>query len=240
MPMVGGLIPTDPPCIRPLNPTLMARLSPSQNVAMSLILTLTEIKFSRTPTDLSVVHSRPSSKCLDIRNGDATNGNKLQIWSCVEGSANQQWKFNSSTIGWVGKNKCVDIASGGVAAGNTLQISDSQYDFDGDTQSWHANLANRALPVPQPRVNRMRSRKVEEKLYGLVASVSTDCAVRILDSDVGLELLLIVVMITTEGAGALVLLSLLSHPPFSRNFRPNFFSPFEFNDCIHTSLDFSG
>ncbi|KAL0058748.1 hypothetical protein AAF712_014556 [Marasmius tenuissimus] len=75
------------------------------------------------------------SKCLDVPNGDATNGNKLQIWSCVQGSANQQWKVNSpNTIEWVGKNKCVDITDGNKTPGNSLQIWDC--DTNSDNQSW--------------------------------------------------------------------------------------------------------
>jgi len=62
------------------------------------------------------------SKCLDVPNGDATNGNKLQIWTCVDGSTNQQWKVNSpNTIEWVGKNKCVDITNGNMTAGNPVR-----------------------------------------------------------------------------------------------------------------------
>ncbi|KAK1231148.1 hypothetical protein PQX77_005739 [Marasmius sp. AFHP31] len=75
------------------------------------------------------------SKCLDVPNGDATNGNKLQLWTCVDGSTNQQWKVNSpNTIEWVGKNKCVDITNGNLTAGNTLQIWDC--DTNNDNQSW--------------------------------------------------------------------------------------------------------
>jgi hypothetical protein len=30
------------------------------------------------------------SKCLDLTNGNATNGNKIEIWDC-NGAKNQQW-----------------------------------------------------------------------------------------------------------------------------------------------------
>ncbi|KAG7087987.1 hypothetical protein E1B28_012026 [Marasmius oreades] len=68
------------------------------------------------------------SKCLDVRGGSDTNGTPLQIWSCVEGSTNQQWAhlrpYTSTVISWAGKNKCVDITNGNWTAGNHLQIWD--------------------------------------------------------------------------------------------------------------------
>ncbi|KAL0057399.1 hypothetical protein AAF712_015960 [Marasmius tenuissimus] len=78
------------------------------------------------------------TKCLDVPNGDATNGNRLQIRNCVEGDANQQWKrrspFPNFTIEWVGKNKCVDITNGDMTVGNSLQISDC--DASSEYQTW--------------------------------------------------------------------------------------------------------
>ena len=65
------------------------------------------------------------TKCLDVPNGDATNGNHLQIWSCVEGSTNQQWKrrtpFPNLTIEWVGKNKCIAIANDNMTVGTPVR-----------------------------------------------------------------------------------------------------------------------
>ncbi|KAK1221243.1 hypothetical protein PQX77_015951 [Marasmius sp. AFHP31] len=72
------------------------------------------------------------SKCLDV---DTTNGNKLQIATCVEGSTKQQWKVNSpNTIEWVGKNKCVEITDGDKTPGTPLQIWDC--DTNNDNQWW--------------------------------------------------------------------------------------------------------
>jgi hypothetical protein len=36
--------------------------------------------------------------CVDVTNGNATNGVKLQLWQCFSGSANQQWY-------WTGDNQ---------------------------------------------------------------------------------------------------------------------------------------
>ncbi|KAG7093357.1 hypothetical protein E1B28_007039 [Marasmius oreades] len=55
------------------------------------------------------------TKCLDVRDGNGTNGNPLQIWSCVEGNINQLWNMDidgpensgGKLISWAGTNKCV-------------------------------------------------------------------------------------------------------------------------------------
>ena len=69
------------------------------------------------------------TKCLDVPDGDAMNGNHLQIWSCVSGSPNQEWKYRSVypnlTIEWVGKNKCVNIANGNMSVGTPVCLSRS-------------------------------------------------------------------------------------------------------------------
>ncbi|KAL0570843.1 hypothetical protein V5O48_011115 [Marasmius crinis-equi] len=63
------------------------------------------------------------SKCLDVINGADADGTKLQIWSCVPGSTNQQWiALSDSTFQWSGTNKCVDLTNGDTTNGNQLQI----------------------------------------------------------------------------------------------------------------------
>ncbi|KAG7087988.1 hypothetical protein E1B28_012027 [Marasmius oreades] len=76
------------------------------------------------------------SKCLDVRGGSDANGTPLQIWSCVDGSTNQQWARPASSLqlSWVGKNKCVDITNGNFTAGNHLQIWDC--DSNNTNQWW--------------------------------------------------------------------------------------------------------
>ncbi|KAL0564616.1 hypothetical protein V5O48_017425 [Marasmius crinis-equi] len=75
------------------------------------------------------------SKCLDVKDGSDANGNLLQIWSCVEGSTNQQWKVNSPfTIEWAGRNKCIDITNGNLTAGNRVQLWDC--DQSNQNQNW--------------------------------------------------------------------------------------------------------
>ncbi|KAF9261596.1 hypothetical protein L218DRAFT_961383 [Marasmius fiardii PR-910] len=87
------------------------------------------------------------TKCLDVRDGQAgSNGNLLQIWSCVEGNTNQLWNVEdicegpqaayAQVISWAGQgdDKCIDVKDGGFAAGNDLQIWDC--DPDNGNQWW--------------------------------------------------------------------------------------------------------
>lgn len=47
-------------------------------------------------------------KCLDVTDGNDSNGQKLQIWTCYDGNTNQLWTVNGdSTIRWAGHNKYV-------------------------------------------------------------------------------------------------------------------------------------
>ncbi|KAL0063873.1 hypothetical protein AAF712_009227 [Marasmius tenuissimus] len=68
-------------------------------------------------------------KCLDVRGGDPSNGNLLQVWSCSEGNTNQLWNIGGAVDGqwlitWAGRNKCVDVKDGNYNVGNDLQIWD--------------------------------------------------------------------------------------------------------------------
>lgn len=63
------------------------------------------------------------TKCLDVRDGNSSNGNSLQVWSCVEGNTNQLWTIEGSdirSIVWAGKNKCVDVPGRDYTAGNVV------------------------------------------------------------------------------------------------------------------------
>ncbi|KAL0565791.1 hypothetical protein V5O48_016228 [Marasmius crinis-equi] len=77
------------------------------------------------------------TKCLDVKDGSDANGNLLQIWTCVEGSTNQQWTRRASpsqVIEWVGKNKCIDLPSGNTTPGTHVQIWDC--DPSNSNQEW--------------------------------------------------------------------------------------------------------
>ncbi|KAF9263022.1 ricin B lectin [Marasmius fiardii PR-910] len=82
------------------------------------------------------------TKCLDVTNGNSTNGNLVQIWSCIPGSTNQMWRFEGSattqSILWVGQNKCLDVKDGVyVSAGTSaLQIWDCDNNNLDPNQWW--------------------------------------------------------------------------------------------------------
>ncbi|KAJ7722111.1 hypothetical protein B0H14DRAFT_3520424 [Mycena olivaceomarginata] len=62
------------------------------------------------------------SKCLDVTNGVATNGNKMQIWTCAAGNTNQMWTLSGSTIQWSAHSSCLDLTDSSVTNGNLVQI----------------------------------------------------------------------------------------------------------------------
>src|ERR1700735_988636 len=63
------------------------------------------------------------SKCLDVTNGNAANGTKLQIWECGAGDANpnQKWTRAGLTFTWSSQGKCLDLTDGVAASGTLAQ-----------------------------------------------------------------------------------------------------------------------
>ncbi|KAJ7624304.1 ricin B lectin domain-containing protein [Mycena polygramma] len=73
-------------------------------------------------------------KCIDVTGGVNADGTKLQIWTCVEGSTNQQWtSVTDGTFQWSGTNKCIDLTGGAITDGTQLQIWTCT---DGPNQKW--------------------------------------------------------------------------------------------------------
>ncbi|KAJ6517463.1 ricin B lectin domain-containing protein [Mycena vitilis] len=73
-------------------------------------------------------------KCIDVTGGVNADGTKLQIWTCVEGSKNQQWtSVTDGTFQWSGTNKCIDLTGGAITDGTQLQIWTCT---DGSNQKW--------------------------------------------------------------------------------------------------------
>jgi len=83
------------------------------------------------------------TKCIDVTNGDSTNGNKLQIWDCVNGNKNQMFVAPKlGTVGaitWFGTNKCLDLTNGNDAPGTPIQIWDCG-GIANNNQDWHTLL----------------------------------------------------------------------------------------------------
>ncbi|KAJ6460523.1 ricin B lectin domain-containing protein [Mycena sanguinolenta] len=62
-------------------------------------------------------------KCLDVPNGNAVNGQTLQIWTCTPGNTNQVFLGEvGDQIQWVGTDFCVDLTGGDTTPGNRIQI----------------------------------------------------------------------------------------------------------------------
>jgi peptidoglycan/xylan/chitin deacetylase (PgdA/CDA1 family) len=62
------------------------------------------------------------NKCLDVTSGSTVNGNKMQIYTCNTGNANQQFTITSDhRIQWTGKGKCVDLTDGSLVSGTVVQ-----------------------------------------------------------------------------------------------------------------------
>jgi peptidoglycan/xylan/chitin deacetylase (PgdA/CDA1 family) len=83
------------------------------------------------------------NKCLDVTGGITTNGNKMQIYTCSAGNANQQFTIFGSTIAWTGKGKCLDLTSGILTNGNVVQIWSCT---GGKNQVW--NIVDAGSPPP--------------------------------------------------------------------------------------------
>ncbi len=62
------------------------------------------------------------NKCLDVTDGKAKSGTKLQIWTCGKNNANQKWRINGDlTIAWAGKGFCLDLTDGNFANGTRVR-----------------------------------------------------------------------------------------------------------------------
>jgi hypothetical protein len=79
-----------------------------------------------TPAQLWTVQGNTfqifGDKCLDDTDGVTTNGQKMQIWTCVSGSSKQQWFTSGTTIGLGGTNKCLDNTGGSTDNGNPVSV----------------------------------------------------------------------------------------------------------------------
>jgi hypothetical protein len=70
------------------------------------------------------IQSYLNGLCLDLPNGDTTNGNQLQIWNC-NGHDNQKWRFFENQIRYLANTeKCVDAVLQGKTIVGPLQIWD--------------------------------------------------------------------------------------------------------------------
>lgn len=101
---------------------------------------------SPTNASLESIHSLYSpGKCMDLQggnNGGTGNGTNVQLWTCYDGNARQQWYFRGSSIKFnADKDKCLDLLGGNTANGNNIALWDcngganQQWIYDGLTKT---------------------------------------------------------------------------------------------------------
>ncbi|EIW69846.1 hypothetical protein M231_00981 [Tremella mesenterica] len=75
-----------------------------------------------------------TNMCLDLTDGGAWSGNKLQVWGCYSWNPNQQWDLSGENIKWDGQNLCMDLTDGDGSDGTVLQVWQC---YDGNSnQEW--------------------------------------------------------------------------------------------------------
>ena len=71
-------------------------------------------------------------KCLDVTDGVDSNGVKIQLWDCSEGTnVNQRWDYgilgspmNGNHLRWSSHQRCLDIPNVNTTNGNRVQLWD--------------------------------------------------------------------------------------------------------------------
>ncbi|KAF9256976.1 hypothetical protein L218DRAFT_991216 [Marasmius fiardii PR-910] len=98
--------------------------------------------------DSGAIKTFDGAKCLDVTDGDSTNGNRVQLWDCVEGNTNQNFTRveapshpSDGFFVWNGQNKCLDIRDGNYVSG-VLQIWDCQFDESSPQQLFQISTIN--------------------------------------------------------------------------------------------------
>ncbi|TRM58652.1 carbohydrate-binding module family 13 protein [Schizophyllum amplum] len=86
-------------------------------------------------------------KCLDVTDGNNADGTKLQVYSCSNGSVNQQFYYNiwDTTLSWKDHGKCLDLTDGSTADGNRPQL----YSCSGGNANQVWNVGYSASDLPQ-------------------------------------------------------------------------------------------
>jgi len=59
---------------------------------------------------------------MDVKDGGAWNGNKIQVWTGYGYNTNQQFILPNEQMEWAGHNLCLDLTDGRGEAGTTLQL----------------------------------------------------------------------------------------------------------------------
>ncbi|HSW79657.1 MAG TPA: RICIN domain-containing protein, partial [Candidatus Saccharimonadales bacterium] len=87
------------------------------------------------------VYAGPIDKCLDNFQGSATNGNKIELFSCNYTDA-QRWQVQSDGTMRTFQGKCMEIANSGTVNGSLIQINDCTGSANQIWQPVHGTLVN--------------------------------------------------------------------------------------------------
>ncbi|MEW2523033.1 RICIN domain-containing protein [Actinacidiphila alni] len=109
------------------------------------------------PAAWYTVKNTNSGKCVDDAAGSTANGAAVQQWSCVAGSANQQWRFQPTDSGYytvVGRNSATAAwdVTGGTGAGSGAKIQLWAYG-GGSNQQWKPVPGANGTYTLSPRSN---------------------------------------------------------------------------------------
>lgn len=86
-----------------------------------------------------------NSKCLDVTGGNTADGTKMQIWTCTNNNANQQFYYTGDyRLAWTNHGKCLDLTDGNLANGNQIQIWACS--GDNPNQVWNTGYHINSLP----------------------------------------------------------------------------------------------
>lgn len=89
--------------------------------------------------------SAVGDKCLDDDSGSAANGNKIQLWTCNDSTAQRVTVAVDGSLQVLGK--CVEITgNGGAANGTLVELWDCN---GGNNQKWSYTASTGALVNPQ-------------------------------------------------------------------------------------------
>lgn len=94
----------------------------------------------------NMISNRMSGKCIDNASNSSSNGNPITIWSCVNGSPNQEWQFTEQgQIRHTDTNKCLDDSTSTDANGTLVHLwtcSDTNAN-----QLWRIDSSNRIVNI---------------------------------------------------------------------------------------------
>ncbi|MEV4388380.1 ricin-type beta-trefoil lectin domain protein [Micromonospora sp. NPDC049580] len=79
------------------------------------------LSLTTTAGDSSRIVSNWHNKCIDVPNWNFSDGQRLIVWNCTDGT-NQRWEFVGGTLR-TQNNKCMDVAWGSTADGAAIQIA---------------------------------------------------------------------------------------------------------------------